>query len=204
MWEALADVLQLMTNQACPHAFHQGDAVTQLTQTAQFFQSRTKTRMTVPTYVVCNQDLASFFTSVDRQIPRSISPQGEVVPGQNLTHAPTFHIDHTQKDPKHRVHRGTGRQKQHEDATRQKYSIYLKDIYNMITLITAILMLNYFTVGSTLIKQLRKTPMVSPCSPTLCNLVVSVEEQCWHGTYGQMLCNHQTHTTRLSTSLSCT
>ena len=84
MWEALADVLQLMTNQACPHAFHQGDAVTQLTQTAQFFQSRTKTRMTVPTYVVCNQDLASFFTSVDRQIPRSISPQGEVVPGQEL------------------------------------------------------------------------------------------------------------------------
>ncbi|CAE7234703.1 unnamed protein product, partial [Symbiodinium microadriaticum] len=28
LWEALAGVLQLMTNQACPHAFRQGDAIT--------------------------------------------------------------------------------------------------------------------------------------------------------------------------------
>ena len=41
-WEALADVLQLKAQQACPDAFHQGDGITQLTQTAAFLQSRTK------------------------------------------------------------------------------------------------------------------------------------------------------------------
>ena len=42
LWEALADVLQLMTQQACPDAFHQGDGITQLTQTAAFLQGRGK------------------------------------------------------------------------------------------------------------------------------------------------------------------
>ena len=35
------------------------------------------------------------------------------------------------------------------------------------------------------------THMGSPCSPALCNLVVAVEEQCWHHTYGHLLFNHK-------------
>ena len=31
LWESLADVLQLMTQQACPDSFHQGDGVTNYT-----------------------------------------------------------------------------------------------------------------------------------------------------------------------------
>ena len=57
LWEALADVLQLMTQQACPDAFHQGNGITQLTQTAAFLQGRDK-QHDPNNYVLFNQDLA--------------------------------------------------------------------------------------------------------------------------------------------------
>ena len=41
--------------------------------------------------------------------------------------------------------------------------------------------------------QFRGAPMGSPCSPALCNLVVAVEEQCWHHTYAGLFFNHKFH-----------
>ena len=91
LWEALADVLQLMTNQACPHAFRQRDAVTQLTQTAQVLQSKHKDNDD-NTYVWYNQDLAGFSTSVDNQ--RFLAAHyimARWYQDKNWTHAPLPH-----------------------------------------------------------------------------------------------------------------
>ena len=95
---------------------------------------------------------------------------------KNHQHADTVYIDHCQKAPSHRVHRGKSRQKQQEASSGSKLGIHLKDIPQ---LISAVLLLNYF-VGS-------------PCSPALCNLVVAVEEQCWHHTYAGLFFNHKFH-----------
>ena len=54
-----------MTQQACPDSFHQGDGITKLTQTAAFLQGRTTAKDDTE-YVLFNQDLAGFFTSVDK------------------------------------------------------------------------------------------------------------------------------------------
>ena len=106
LWEALAGVLQLMTNQACPHAFRQGDAITQLKQAAQFFQSRRKQQNNTQ-YVLCNQDPAGFFTSVDKdRFLAAYHCMARWYQDKNWKRAHIFHIDHTQKDPKPRVHRG--------------------------------------------------------------------------------------------------
>ena len=70
-----------------------------------------------------------------------------------------------------------------EESTGTKLSIRLKHIP---LLVTAVLVLNYFTVGSTLIQQFRGAPMGSPCSPARCNLAVAVDEQCWHHTYSHL------------------
>ena len=107
---------------------------------------------------------------------------------KNSSHSPTIHVDHLQTDPKHPVHRGEGRQKPQEDnASDKKHSVHIKHIP---TMITTILLLSYFTVGGTCIKQLRGAPLGSPCSPALCNMVVA-EEHCWHHTYGQLIFIHK-------------
>ena len=188
--EALADVLQLMTQQACPDAFHQGDGITQLTQTAAFLQGRDK-QHDPNNYVLFNQHLAGFFTSVDKD--RFLSAyriMARWYRDKNHQHADTFYIDHCQQAPTHRVHRGKSRLKQQDASSRSKLSIHLKDIPQ---LISAVLLLNYFAVGQTLIEQFRGAPMGSPCSPALCNLVVAVEEQCWHHTYAGLFFNHKFH-----------
>ena len=144
LWEALADVLQLMTQQACPDAFHQGDGITQLTQTAAFSQGRDK-QHDPNNCVLFNQDLAGFFTSVDKD--RFLSAYRIMTRWyrhKNHQHADTFYIDHCQKAPTHRVHRGKSRLKQQEASSGSKLSIHLKDIPQ---LISAVLLLNYFVVG---------------------------------------------------------
>ena len=188
LWEALADVLQLMTQQACPDAFHQGDGITQLTQTAAFLQGRDK-QHDPNNYVLFNQDLAGFFTSVDKdRFLSAYSIMARWYRDKNHQHADTFYIDHCQKAPSHRVHRGKSRQKQQEASSGSKLGIHLKDIPQ---LISAVLLLNYFVVGQTLIEQFRGAPMGSLCSPALCNLVVAVEQQCWHHTYAGLFFNHK-------------
>ena len=82
---------------------------------------------------------------------------------------------------------GTPGQKQTKGS---KLGIHLKDIPQ---LISAVLLLNYFVVGQTLIEQFRGAPMGSPCSPALCNLVVAVEEQCWRHTYAGLFFNRKFH-----------
>ena len=171
LWEALADVLQLMTQQACPDAFHQGDGITQLTQTAAFLQESDK-QHDPNNYILFNQDLAGFFTSVDKdRFFAAYSILARWYRDENHQHADTFYIDHCQKAPSHRVHRGKSRQKQQEASSGSKLGIHLKDIPR---LISAVLLLNYFVVGQTLIEQFRGAPMGSPCSSALCNLVVAV------------------------------
>ena len=84
-------------------------------------------------------------------------------------HSTTCYIDHSQRDPKHRVHRGKSRQKQQEASSGSKLGVHLQHVP---LLITTVLMLNYLAVGSALIEQFRGAPMGSPCSPALCNFVV--------------------------------
>ena len=82
----------------------------QFIQTAQFLQNQCKEGDDTP-YILYNHDLAGFFTSVDED--RFLAADHLMASGhqdKNWTHAPTFNIDHTQKDPKHRVHQGKGRQ----------------------------------------------------------------------------------------------
>ena len=189
LWEALADVLQ-MTQQACPDALHQGDGITQLTQTAAFLRERDK-QHDPNNYILFNQDLAGFSTSLDKdRFLSAYSNMARWYRDKNHQHADTFYIDHCQKAPSHRVHGGKSRQKQQEASSGSKLGIHLKDIPQ---LISAVLLLNYFVVGQTLIEQFRGAPMGSPCSPALCNLVVAVEEQCWHHTYAGLFFNHKFH-----------
>ena len=63
---------------------------------------------------------------------------------KNHQHADAFYIDHCQKAPAHRVHRGKSRQKQQGASSGSKLGIHLKDIPQ---LISAVLLLNYFVVG---------------------------------------------------------
>ena len=188
LWEGLSDILQMMTFQACPDSFHQGDGTTQLQQTAAFLKDTHKQQPTSD-YILYNQDLAGFFTSIDKsRFLSAYSLLAKWYREKNPLHSHIFHIDHTQKDPTHRVHRGKSRQKQQEAASTRSLGIYLAHIPQ---LITAVLLLNYFTVGTSLIEQIRGAPMGSPCSPALCNIVVAVEEQCWHHTYKQLFTNHK-------------
>ena len=144
-----------MTQQACPDAFHQGDGITQLTQTAAFLQGRDK-QYDPNNYVLFNQHLAGFFTSVDKD--RFLSAyriMARWYRDKNHQHADTFYIDHCQQAPTHRVHRGKSRLKQQDASSGSKLSIHLKDIPQ---LISAVLLLNYFAVGQTLIEQFRGAP----------------------------------------------
>ena len=123
LWEALADVLQLMTNQACPQAFRQRDAVTQLTQTAQILQSKHKDNDDT-TYVWYNQDLGRLLHFCRQpKIPCSALHHGSLVSRQELDtrSAPTFHIDLSQTDRKHRAHRGEGVEGRQKPNTPQQH-----------------------------------------------------------------------------------
>ena len=104
------------------------DGVTQLTQTAAFLQGRTTAKDDTE-YVLFNQDLAGFFTSVDKD--RFLSAYRILARwyrDKNLAHSPIFYIDHSQRDPTHRVHRGKSRQKQQEASSGNKLGIHLKHI----------------------------------------------------------------------------
>ena len=123
LWEALADVLQLMTQQACPDAFHQGDGITQLTQTAAFLQESDK-QHDPNNYILFNQDLAGFFTSVDKdRFFAAYSILARWYRDENHQHADTFYIDHCQKAP---LTPGTPRQKQ----TKTTGSIFRKQTWH--------------------------------------------------------------------------
>ena len=182
-----SSVCVCVSQQACPDAFHQGDGTTQLTLTAAFLQERDK-QHDPNNYVLFNQDLAGFLhpsTKIAFYRPTASWPDGietRTINMQTLSTSTTA--------PSHRVHRGKSRQKQQEASSGNKLGIHLKDIPQ---LISAVLLLNYFVVGQTLIEQFRGAPMGSPCSPALCNLVVAVEEQCWHHTCAGLFFNHKFH-----------
>ena len=107
---------------------------------------------------------------------------------RNGPHAEVFTNTHAEQKPTQRNHRGTYRRnpdKQHSSIT-----IHTEDIP---LLIQGVLMMNYFMVGNTLIKQLQGAPMGSPASPAMCGMVVAVREQCWHNTYQHLIHNFKTH-----------
>ena len=76
-----------MTQQACPDSFHQADGIAQLTQTAAFLQGRAKAKDDTE-YFLFNQDLAGFFTLVDKD--RFLSAYRIAVPRQELGTFPYF------------------------------------------------------------------------------------------------------------------
>ena len=157
LWEALSDVLQLMTNQACPDALHQGDAVAQLRQVATFLRTRQQ-QQDHNQYVLYNQDLAGFFTSVDAtRFLSSYQLMCEWYCHANPTHADVFQVDHTQSEPSQRVQRGLllreSRRNQSQHSKRN--TLRLSDIPR---LIEVVLQLNYFTVGHTLFFSVEVPP----------------------------------------------
>ncbi|CAE7034916.1 unnamed protein product [Symbiodinium natans] len=181
LWEALSDVLQLMTNQACPDALHQGDAVAQLRQVATFLRTRQQ-QQDHNQYVLYNHDATRFLSSYQLMC--------EWYCHANPTHADVFQVDHTQSEPSQRVQRGLllreSRRNQSQHSKRN--TLRFSDIPR---LIEVVLQLNYFTVGHTLFFQCRGAPMGSPCSPALCNMVVAVVEQCWVKSLRSMFVNHK-------------
>ena len=105
LWEALADVLQLMTQQACPDAFHQGDGITHLTQTAAFLQGRDKQHY--PNNYVFVQSGSGRILHIRGQRPIFIGLQhhGQMVPRQkpsacrHILYRPLSKSSHTPGTP---------------------------------------------------------------------------------------------------------
>ena len=97
-------------------------------------------------------------------------------------HAPSFTNQHNHRRPEHRTHRRS--YKRNPFAQPGTVTNRVRDIP---LLIRAVLKLNYFMVGTTLILQQREAPMGSPASPALCSMVVSVEEQAWYLTFQHLL-----------------
>ena len=87
-------------------------------------------------------------------------------------------------------HSGSAASHKHHASEISALTIRARDIP---LLIRAVLKLNYFMVGNTLILQQRGAPMGSPASPALCSMVVSVEEQAWYFTFQHLIHNHKTH-----------
>ena len=136
LWETLADVLQLMTQQACPDAFYQGDGITQLTQTAAFLQGRETTRSQQLRFVQSGSGRVLHIRG-QRPIFIGLQHHGQMVSRQKSSAC--RHILHRPLS-KSSLTPGTPGQKQTKGS---KLGIHLKDIPQ---LISAVLLLNYFVV----------------------------------------------------------
>ena len=186
LWQTLSDLLGALCRQACPHSFGDGDATSQLRQLTAFIQQTTNDD---ETYQLHDQDLAGFFTSVTQdRFLQSFELMYSWYMQRSRQHAPTFTNQHSHHRPEQRTHRGS--YKRNPFAQPGTVTIQVRDIP---LLIRAVLKLNYFMVGNTLIVQQRGAPMGSPASPALCSMVVSVEEQAWYFTFQHLIHNHKTH-----------
>ena len=119
-------------------------------------------------YVLYNQDLAGFFTSIDQDrflgawymLLDFLSNHMNVTPDQFFSVYPG-----KSNDPGDVIKGKTFRRL---NVTRK---LRIGDIPDMI--------MQTFCLGSTCVRQLRGSPMGSPLSPALCLMVVSISEQIW-------------------------
>ena len=161
---------------ACPSHFATGDVYTLLS----ILRSAPKDG----DYVLYNQDLAGFFTSIDQDrflgawymLLDFLASHMNVNPDQFFSIYPG-----KTNDPGDVIKGRTFRQL---NVTRK---LRIGDIPDMIK---AALNMQTFCLGSKCIRQLRGSPMGSPLSPALCLMVVSISEQIWSITFKQSLTSH--------------
>ena len=189
LWQTLSDILSAISRQACPDAFGDGDATTQLKQIKQFLQ---QAQATEDTSELHNEDLAGFFTSVFQyRFLQSFELMSLWYVQRNGPRAEAFTNAHDEIKPQHRSQRGS--HKNNPDAQRSSIKTWMSDFPD---LTHGVLMMNFFLVGKVLMKQQRGAPMGSPASAALCSMVVAVQGQGCSSTYKHLLSNYKFHKSR--------
>ena len=131
----------------------------------------------LPTPRIYNQDLAGFFTSIDTD---------RFIDSWLLTLKFLSSIMNTDPDEIISVKATTGnhtgdvvkgRTCRTLNVTRK---IFIRDIERIIRMS---LKMTQFSIGTSVYKQIRGSPMGSPLSPALCMMVVALSEEIWYRTY---------------------
>ena len=180
LWLTLSNLLGALCRQARPTPSETAMPPVTYVSLRRSFSKKTNDD---ETYQLHNQDLAGFFTSVTQdRFLQSFELMYSWYMQRSRQHAPTFTNQHSHHRPEHRTHRGS--YKRNPFAQPGTVTIRVRGIP---LLIRAVLKLNYFMVGNTLILQQRGAPMGSPAPPALCSMVVSVEEQAWYLTFQHLI-----------------
>ena len=176
MLNILARLLFQLIPVACPSHFAAGDVYTLL----DILRSAPKDG----DYILYNQDLAGFFTSIDQD--RFLGAWSMLL---------DFLADHMNVQPDQYFSVYPGKSNNPGDVikgkTFRKLNVTRKlRIGDIPDLIKAALNMQTFCLGPTCVRQLRGSPMGSPLSPALCLMVVSISEQIWAITFKQTLSSH--------------
>jgi hypothetical protein len=175
MLNCIAKLIYQLLPKAFPHNLAKGDVfdLIQYLKASDFDAS--------PTPQIYNQDLASFFISIDTDrfidswhlTLQYLSATMSTNPDEILSVKPT--VGNTAGDVVE------GRTYRTLHVTRK---IYIRDVEAIILMS---LKMTQFSIGTSVYEQIRGSPMGSPLSPPLCLMVVALSEEIWFRTFASTL-----------------